>query len=352
MTKMNKIGLTLVVLIISLFFTKADHGPQFQFINNSTHPGAQSVDIWYTWDQFASSGDSAFSYYVGKVAEDLNYKEATPYIQSTLIYGDLIVYVTPAGSTDTTNAFYRKRFTDVDYDEFYTLVFSGDPLNGFECYRSPSSPEAIAAPAVSIKFYNGYESSTSLDFIRTDISSGTVVQDLAYGEHQAHVNLLRSNFQFALRNDNGVIIGEFDIPASILETNSVITLVAVGKPSSQNTNSLFPLRLLLVRQSGEVVEIGPNGAVSVEEWDQNIALSAYPNPASDRMNITFELSAQEDLQWSVMDATGRIVESHDRRAVAPGQHEIRLQTSSWSPGWYTFQCRLGSKLGYQRILVQ
>ena len=118
---------TIALFTIAFTFNSfADHGPRSQFIHNIPAEAAATVDIWATYGQVGF-------YPPYKIYDGVNYKEATEFLTYGLIYGDLTFYVTPAGSIDTSNYFFKNTFgqPQIDYDETFVIVLTGNNPDNF-----------------------------------------------------------------------------------------------------------------------------------------------------------------------------------------------------------------------------
>lgn len=79
-------------------------------------------------------------------------------------------------------------------------------------------------------------------------------------------------------------------------------------------------------------------ATSVEELEAlNVSLSQnIPNPANGITTIQFALEESLDIDFQMIDNMGRVVYSERMGKLAPGQHEINLDASDFTPGIYQY----------------
>ena len=109
--------------------TFANHGPRIQFVNNMYSDSLADLDIWYSLKNYPG----AF-----KIDSSLNnYKEATAFLQTTLIYGDVSFYVTSGGSLDTLGYLIKQTFgsPQIEYDKYYAIVLSGNSTKNLKGQR-------------------------------------------------------------------------------------------------------------------------------------------------------------------------------------------------------------------------
>ena len=50
-------------------------------------------------------------------------------------------------------------------------------------------------------------------------------------------------------------------------------------------------------------------AVGIEEWDSDIQISAYPNPLTSQLTVSFSNEVMEEMSFQLTDGAGRLVET-------------------------------------------
>jgi len=50
-------------------------------------------------------------------------------------------------------------------------------------------------------------------------------------------------------------------------------------------------------------------AVGIEEWDPTIQISAYPNPLTTQLTVSFSDEVSEGMSYQLTDGSGRLVET-------------------------------------------
>jgi hypothetical protein len=86
-----------------------------------------------------------------------------------------------------------------------------------------------------------------------------------------------------------------------------------------------------------------------EESAMNVA--AYPNPVSDLLNITFDMSSNRDVLVTMMDAAGRVVLNENRNA-DEGSNKLEISVKGLASGFYTVQLLTGDAVEKIRIVVE
>jgi len=89
---------------------------------------------------------------------------------------------------------------------------------------------------------------------------------------------------------------------------------------------------------------------SVAELDAAaIDWKLFPNPFSERVQISFNLKEQKEVQWTVYDMLGRnIYESGIQKL--EGQQQLEIDGTDWASGFYLIQLRLGDKRLTRRMV--
>lgn len=110
---------------------------------------------------------------------------------------------------------------------------------------------------------------------------------------------------------------------------------------TSNSCGTSPLRLL----SGITVTLCPRiGDMS------DLSLNAYPNPASDLLNITFVSDKTQDYTVRMQDATGRTVMAESKVA-AEGSNHLEMSVKGLASGIYMMQFQMNDRTEQIRIFV-
>lgn len=128
------------------------------------------------------------------------------------------------------------------------------------------------------------------------------------------------------------------------QANSVPTAITDGQvvsytfnytvPSTTNINNLYAVAVLINNATGEVTNAGKiyfPGHVGVETAE-SIELNVFPNPATDKVNVTFEGNGG-NYTIDVIDLTGRTL-STEVLSNANGSQNVVINTSDLKAGNY------------------
>jgi hypothetical protein len=75
-------------------------------------------------------------------------------------------------------------------------------------------------------------------------------------------------------------------------------------------------------------------AWGVEELSAISELSIFPNPATDEVNVNFDVVDATNMTVEVIDMTGKVMETIANTTVAAGTHTSKINTSSYAAGVY------------------
>jgi hypothetical protein len=75
---------------------------------------------------------------------------------------------------------------------------------------------------------------------------------------------------------------------------------------------------------------------------EQIGLKAYPNPATNELNLTFTTHEAETVSYVITDMTGRTM-INEKKQVSAGKQQISIPTNKLAPGMYCY--RLSTKDG-------
>lgn len=88
-----------------------------------------------------------------------------------------------------------------------------------------------------------------------------------------------------------------------------------------------------------------------EASDENATLNVFPNPAQDRMTVTFQSSNTNNFQMQLNDLTGRLIMSTFRPAVE-GSNSVEIDVSSFAKGFYLLSLTTADENSLLRLVVE
>lgn len=93
------------------------------------------------------------------------------------------------------------------------------------------------------------------------------------------------------------------------------------------------------------------GAVNVTELENTLNMSMYPNPATDVVNVTFNLKDASNASFTVTDALGNKVIAADVVALQGGDNNVTINSSKLASGMYFVNVLVGTQVTTQKLSV-
>lgn len=81
------------------------------------------------------------------------------------------------------------------------------------------------------------------------------------------------------------------------------------------------------------------------------SISMFPNPATDKVNLTYSLSKNQTVSVRLMDATGRQVSNINNENQQAGMHTEEINTSNLANGIYHYQVTIGNQTSTGKVVV-
>lgn len=154
------------------------------------------------------------------------------------------------------------------------------------------------------------------------------------------------NSHFLVYRD-GDEIAQVDGAGTTSETNDYLVVDETVVPGV-HTYSLIDVSFAGDVVEHEAVEVVVGADLSKATFALN---NAYPNPFNPRTAISYELSAVSDLNLSIYNTAGVLVETLFNGEHAAGSHEINWNASNMPSGVYIVSMLAGNTLQSQKIVL-
>ncbi len=221
-------------------------------------------------------------------------------------------------------------------------VFNGAPYEVGNMFLITADDQAVESVSIGVGSSSWTGASVYAKVYRLQTSGGIGAEEIASTDEFGIIEDALNNV-----GDNNIMTIPFPEPV-VLAKDSAYLVVAGTNDGPENVrfavsgdspdftsyvlflpNSWFYLvRTPLVRMN-----FGP--VVDVEEIARPEAqLSAYPNPASEHVQLRFNLDRASRCTLVIYDAVGQIVDRRDLGVLPAGEHLERLASSEWADGWY------------------
>ena len=108
----------------------------------------------------------------------------------------------------------------------------------------------------------------------------------------------------------------------------------------------------ILHKSGAEYYKGPFYSTGIDNVNIDYAtMQVYPNPATDAINVKFDLQDIDGSSVTVSDITGRVIATIDRDRMSKGLNDISLSTSKLSAGIYMVQLHTLNGTTTQKVVV-
>jgi hypothetical protein len=101
----------------------------------------------------------------------------------------------------------------------------------------------------------------------------------------------------------------------------------------------------------DIMVRGP-GSVGINENKMDLGLNLFPNPATDRVQVNYELSAETTVSIRLFDVTGKLVSVETKGAQPQGRHFAFINTSELAKGFYTVSIQTENGTSTAKLIVK
>ncbi len=298
-----------------------------QVIHNSADLAAATVDVWLNntllLDNFA-------------------FRTASPFVDAPATI-DFNVGIAPANSTNSADAIANFTY-NLEEGGTYIITANGivsatgySPVQPFNLYVNADAREAAnTAGNTDILVFHGCTDAPVVDVAETAVLGGTtVVNDLAYGIYTDYLEVPAADYVLQVRTADGTPLVSYQAPLATLGlANAAITVLASGflDPMMNSNGASFGLWVALA-SGGALVELPL--ATGVNENDADLsALSAWPNPANDLVNISFDAVRDVRTAIAITDLSGRVVLEVGSVQLQQGANRLAVDVAGLNAGVY------------------
>lgn len=102
-----------------------------------------------------------------------------------------------------------------------------------------------------------------------------------------------------------------------------------------------------------MIRMSPDSNLSVEENENNFfSVSMYPNPANDKVNISYVLDRTSDVTVTITDLSGKAVSTTSVSAVNAGANAVAVNTSDLSNGVYVVSLTANNQTSTHKLVIK
>jgi len=94
------------------------------------------------------------------------------------------------------------------------------------------------------------------------------------------------------------------------------------------------------------------GTVSIDQITAFADMNVYPNPASEKLNLSFYMTEQNNVEVRMTDLVGKTLISDNHGILNAGPQQFSLNTSKLRAGIYLLEINVGSEVYSQKISIR
>lgn len=130
------------------------------------------------------------------------------------------------------------------------------------------------------------------------------------------------------------------------------TSASTGETFSLKETILFS-RDMILGNAGDALALHIDDALGTERSERFMSnIQVYPNPASEYLNITFELASEDHVVIELFDIYGSRVSSLADQYYPAGQNNVKSENLDLFPGNYILKFKSGNRNVYSKILIR
>jgi hypothetical protein len=315
-----------------------------QVIHNSADAAAAVVDVWLNetllLDNFA-------------------FRTASPFVDAPA-GEEFTIAIKGPDSQDPNNPIWSQNYTLME-GETYILVANGivsasgyDPASPFDIYVFSGAREmATNTMNTDVLVFHGATDAPTVDIVEVGAGAGTIVDNLAYGDFDGYLELPTANYSLDIRDESGTTtVVNFAAPLASLELDGQsVTVLASGFLTPENNSDGEAFGLLAVLADGTALMLTNTSGIG----DSPVKVSTFnvfPNPATEIINISFELENKSQVVLEVVDINGRIVNAQDLGSREANPYSERINVNNLSSGLYLLNIKTDSAVVSRKFYVR
>jgi hypothetical protein len=184
--------------------------------------------------------------------------------------------------------------------------------------------------------FHGATDAPTVDVVEVGVGAGTIVDDLSYGEYdEAYLELGTANYSLEIRDETGSVgVAAFSAPLAELGLEGIpVAVFASGFLAPENNSNGEAFGLLAVLPDGTALML-PNTTGIDETSVVESSFRIYPSPATEIVNINYELEADTRVSVIVMDITGKVVYRAEKGNQTANLYRETVNVSELPSGYY------------------
>ncbi len=316
-----------------------------QVIHNSADLAAETVDVWLNDDL---------------LLDDFMFRTASPFVDAPSGI-NLRINIKGPDSMDPNDPIWSNDYVLED-GKTYVLIANGivsgsgyDPIKPFDIHvYDMGREEAMMSGNTDVLVFHGSTDAPTVDVVETGVGAGTIIDDFMYGDYAGYLELPTTDYVLEIRDETGTsTVASYAAPLATLGLEgAALTVVASGFLAPQNNSNGEGFGLWVSLPSGGELIPLPQSTTGFDELTINSdAVSVFPNPANQFVNVQYSLQSSSQVTINVMDVLGNVVQETSVSAPSDLVQNHILRLENLENGLYFVTINAGGSQVVKKIQV-
>jgi len=186
--------------------------------------------------------------------------------------------------------------------------------------------------------------------LQNNLNSGDVILD--YWPLNSYTTLLDndiSNMPGFINKEAGQMIASMNNTVGDIR-GTIIHLTQDGNGNA--INYWYPAAPGQLARVGYTLHLQSAYANTEENEEQILNISCFPNPSSNNVTLSFVVTENSDVDFDVVDLSGRLIYESDELNFPVGQHSINIESDQWTNGIYFIKLKANEKSKTVKFIKQ
>ena len=309
---------------------------QVQVLHNCADPIADSVDVYI-------NGALALNNFA--------FRTGTPFIPLVAGYANK-VSIAPKTSATVADAIWNRDYT-LTAGEKYILTASGLVGSGFAAnpdgkstafdvlVKTPAQTSALVSTNFDFYAIHGSTDAPTVDVVAN--GALTLVNNASYSDQTGYLPAPAGSYTLSVRDSSGVnTVVSYLADLTPLAGNSGVVLASgFLNPAANNNGAAFGLYVALPT-GGPFIPL--TVATGINDVNQEIGFSMFPNPSNGTLFINFDLKQSEKVSIQIVDLNGKNVKEVLTGNTLNGKQNVTADLSDLSNGMYVARIITANKV--------
>ena len=186
--------------------------------------------------------------------------------------------------------------------------------------------------------------------LQNNLNSGDVILD--YWPLNSYTTLLDndiSNMPGFINKEAGQVIASMNNTVGDIR-GTIIHLTQDGNGNA--INYWYPAAPGQLARVGYTLHLQSAYANTEENEEQILDVSCFPNPSSNNVTLSFVVTENSDVEFEVVDLSGRLIYESEELKFPIGEQSIKIQSEEWTKGIYFIKLKANEKSKTVKFIKQ